>query len=78
MVSFKSVEPGVWLAVVSFLRVSSAQCPTSMWGICNPFSETDSSSVSLSLIMFTIQLMVGVPRVTETFNPKAVKMTRAT
>ena len=66
--------------VVSFLRESSAQHPANRWDILNPFSETDNSSISLSLMMLMIQLMVGVPRVMGTLDPKAVKsvMTRPT
>ena len=66
--------------VVSFLRESSTQCPVRRWDILDPFSETDSSSISLSLITFMIQLIVHVPRVTRTLDPKAVEsgMTRAT
>ena len=65
---------------MSFLRESSTGCPASRQDILDPFSETDSSSISLSLIMFMIQLMVGVPRVTGTLDPKAVEsgMTRGT
>ena len=78
--SLKSVRLGIGLAVVSFLRESSAQHPASRWDILNPFSETDNSSMSLYLITFMIQLIVGVSRVTGTLDPKAVKcgMIRAT
>ena len=38
----------------------------------DPFKEADNSSISLSLISFMIQLLVGVPRVTGTCDPKAV------
>ena len=78
--SFKSVRPGIGLTVVFFLRNSSTQCPANSWDILNPFCETDSLSISLSLMMFIIQLMVGVPRVTRTLDAKAVKsgMTKAT
>ena len=54
---------------------------SSQWGdILSPFSEADNSSISLSLITFTIQLMVSVPRVTGTLDPKTVEsgMIRAT
>ena len=78
--SFKSVRSEIGLIVVSFLRERSAQCPANRQDILDPFSETDNSSISLSLMMFTIQLMVGVPRVTGTLDPKAVKsgITRTT
>ena len=73
MASFKSVGSGIGLAIVLFLRESSTQCPAKRWGILDPLSETDSSSISLSLMTFMIQLMVGVSRVTSTLDPKAVK-----
>ena len=63
-----------------FLRESSTQCPANRQDILDPLSETDSISISLSLMTFMIQLMVGASRVTSTLGPKAVKsgMTRAT
>ena len=78
--SFKSVGSGIGLAIVSFLMEGSAQCPANRQDVLNPFSETDNSSISLSLMMFTIWLMVGVPRVTRTLYPKMVESetTRAT
>ena len=59
-----------WFAVISLLRESSAQWDTNRWDILNPFKEADNSSILLSLITFMIQLMVGVPRVTNTQDPK--------
>ena len=66
--------------VMSFLRESSAQHPVNRWDILNPLSETDNSFISLSLMMFTIWLMVGVPRLTRTLDSKGDEsgMTRAT
>ena len=80
MASFKSVRSGIGLVTVVFLRESSVQCPANRQDILDPLSKTYCSSISLSLMMFMIRLMVGVPRVTNTFDPKAVKsgMTRAT
>ena len=59
---------------------SSAQQLANKQDILDPFKEVDNSSISLSLITFMIQLMVGVPRVTATWDPKLVEsgMTRAT
>ena len=63
---FKSVGSGIGLVVALLLRESSTECPANRWDILNPFSETENSSISLSLMMFMIWLMVGVPRVTGT------------
>ena len=59
---------------------SSAQWQTNKWDILDPHKEADNSSILLSLIMFMIQLMVGVLKVTSTQDPKLVEsgMTRAT
>ena len=48
--------------------------------ILDQFKETDNSLILLSLITLMMQLMVGVPRVTGTWDPKLVEsaMTRAT
>ena len=78
--SFKSVRSTVWFAVTSLLMESSAWWHTNKWDILNPFKEADNSSISLSLITLMIWLMVGVPRVTGTWDPNVVEsgMTRAT
>ena len=77
---FKSVESGIGLLVALLLRESFTWCPANRWDILDPFSETDNSSILLSLMTFMIQLMVGVPRMTGTLDPKVAKsgMTRAT
>ena len=66
-------DQGIGLAVVLLLRESSAQHPAKRQDILDPFSETDNSSILLSLMTFTIQLMVGVPRMTGTLDLKGVK-----
>ena len=72
--SFKSVGSKIGLVVVWFLmvRVLFDIQPIGR-DILDPFSKRDNSSISLSLMMFMIQLMVGVPRVTGTLDPKAVE-----
>ena len=69
----------VRFAAVSLLTESSAHWHANKWDIPDPFKEASNSSISLSLIMFMIQLMVSVPRVTGIQNPKRVEsgMTRA-
>ena len=69
-----------WFAAISLLTQSSVQWHANNWDTLDPFKEADNSSTSLSLIMFISQLMVSVPRVTGTHDPKAVEsgMTRAT
>ena len=59
---------------------SSAWRHANKWDILNPFKEANNSSIFLSLIMFMIQWIVSVPRVTGTWDPKAVEsgMTGAT
>ena len=52
---------------------SSAWQDGNKWDILDPFKEANNSSISLSLIMFMIQLMVSVFRVTSTQDPKAVE-----
>ena len=49
-------------------------------GYPQPIQGADNSSISFSLIMLIIELMVGVPKVTGTQDPKLVEsgMTRAT
>ena len=61
-------------------HLSNAHQHANNWAILDPFKETINSSISLSLITLMIQLMVGVPRVTGTQDPKPVEssMTRAT
>ena len=79
--SFKSVRSTVWVAAVALLLTeSSAQWHAKKWEILNPLKKANNSSVLLSLITLMIWLMVGVPRVTGTQDPKAVKsgMTRVT
>ena len=80
MASIKSVRSGIGLAIVLSMRESSPQHHANRQDILNPLSETDSSSISPSFMMFMIQLMVGVPSVTGTLYPKVVKsgMTRTT
>ena len=70
----------VWFAAVLLPMDSSAQWHTNKWDILNLCKETNNSSISLSLIMFMIQLMVSVPRMTGTQDLKSVQsgMTRAT
>ena len=77
---FKSFGPVVWFTAISLLTESSAQWHANKQDTLNAFKEANNSSISLSLITFMIQLMVGVPRVTSLHDPKAVESgtTRAT
>ena len=78
--SFKSVRSTVWLAAASPLMESSTQWHANEQDILDPFMEADNSSISYSLIMLMIQLIVSVPSVTGTQDPKMVEsvMIRAT
>ena len=77
--SFKSVRSTVWFAAASLLMESYVWWNANKQYILDPFKETDNSSILLSLITLMIWLMVGVPRVTGTWDPMAVEsdMTRA-
>ena len=68
--SFKSIWSTVWCVAASPLIKSSAHWHANNWPILNPFREADNSLISLSLITMMIWLMVGVPRVTSTRDPK--------
>ena len=59
-------------AVSSLSTEGSAQQDANKWDILDLFSETDNSSILLSLIRCMIQLMVSVPSVTGTLDPKSV------
>ena len=71
---FKLVRSTVRFAAASLLMKSSTQWHANNWDILNPFKETDNSSILLSLITLMICLMVGVPRVTGTWDPQMVGM----
>ena len=79
-ISFKLVGSTVGGAVASLLTESSAQWQANSCAILNPFKEADNSCISLSLITLMILLMVGVPSITGTQDPKVVESgsTRAT
>ena len=63
----------VWCMVASPLIKCSAHLPANNWANLDPFKEADRSLISLSLITLMIQLMVGVPRVTGTWDPKTAE-----
>ena len=65
---------------VSLLIESSAGWHVNNWAILNPLKDADNSYILLSLIILMILLMVGVPRITSTQDPKVVESgsTRAT
>ena len=78
--SIKSVRSMVQFVAVSLLMESSAWWQANKWNILNPFSEMASSSIYLSLITFMIWLIVSVPKMTSSQEPKLVRfgMTRVT
>ena len=77
---FKSVGSTIWFGTVSLWIESPAHQQAHYWAILDPFRETNNLSISLSMITLMIWLMVGVPRVTGTQDPKPVdsSMTRTT
>ena len=78
--SFQLVESTAWFVTVPLWIESPTHQHGNNLAILNPLKETDNKSISLSLITLMIQLMVGVPRVTSTWDPKTVESdtTRAT
>ena len=78
--SFKSVRYTVWFTAASLLTESSVQWHPNKWDIFDPFKEANNSFISLSLFTLMILLMVSVPRVTNTQDPKMAEFdtTRAT
>ena len=82
---FNSLIPVSWIhgLVCSHFTSNGKFCLMAWQQAGYPYAllkEAHSSSISLHLIKFMIQLMVGVPRVTDTWDPKLVEsgMTRAT
>ena len=72
--SFKSVRSTVWLAAASLWIESSAHWQANNWAILNPFMKVTSSLMSFFLIMLMLWLMVSVPRVTSTQDPRKVEV----
>ena len=74
--SFKWVGSTYWFATVFLWIKSPAHQQANNWVILNQFRKTNNSSISLSLITLMIQLMLGVPRVTGTWDPKPVESSK--